>query len=186
MEKLTQSEVMEIVEVSETVKEIPNFSRYLCDIKKGMIWRKPTEKSQGKWLNPKANDIGYKMTSIINDEGKIEHVYLHEIVMSAAIEFPKIWWKTKNLEIDHRDRVKWHNNFSNLQLVTKSKNHENIEGRKPHRRLTKDEVEYIRDDYKLWSGKKIPFYKEKSDELGCVWQTIQYLILGYNYNVKKD
>lgn len=186
MENLNQ-EVVEVVEVSETVKEIPGFSKYLCDIEKGEIWRKPTDRLKGKWLNPQPNHIGYVMTSLINDEGElIKGVLVHEIVISAAIEFPKEWWNSKNLEIDHRDRKKWNNKFSNLQLVTKKKNHENIEDRKPRVRLTKEDVNYIMDSFKAWNGRKVQFYKTMSEEIGCVWQTVQYTVLGYVNNSKRD
>lgn len=185
MEKLNQ-EVMEVVEVSETIKEIPGFSRYLCDITKGKIYRKPTDILKGKWLNQSPNEIGYVGTTLVNDEGKKQFVYLHELVMSAAIDFPKSWWQSKNLEVDHRNRIKWQNDFDNLKLVTKKQNHENIGDRKVHRMLTKEEVNYIREDFEKWDGKKIPFYMEKARELGCVWQSVQYCILGYYHNTKKD
>lgn len=88
---------MEIVEVNETINEIPNFSRYLCDIETGRIWRKPTETSNGKWLKQSPNDIGYCVTSLKDDIGNLVHgMYVYELVMSAAIEFPE------NLGIDHR------------------------------------------------------------------------------------
>ncbi|TYS46749.1 HNH endonuclease [Bacillus infantis] len=175
------------VRVSETVKEIPGFSRYLCDTAKGKVYRKPTEKRKGKWLRQKPNDIGYVKTTLKSDDDKFEMVFIHELVMSATIEFPMNWWKTKNLEIHHRNRVKHDNAFKNLQLVTKEKNHELISNRKPSRRLTKEEVIYIFNSFADWVGRKGDFYKKMASELGCVWQTIQYTVLGYsNSKVTKD
>jgi hypothetical protein len=182
-----QFDVLEIVEVSETIKEIPGFSRYLCNIENGRIYRKPTETSKGKWLKQSPNDIGYCMTSLKDDNGKLVHgIYVHELVMSAAIEFPKSWWTTKNLEIDHRDRNKSNNNIGNLQLVTKVNNHKNIEGRKDKVRLSREDVKYIMSNFIEWEGRKIPFYKLMAEQFGCVWQTIQYTVLGYNNQSKLD
>jgi hypothetical protein len=181
MEKINQ-EVM----VSEFIKEIPNFSRYLCDIKEGKIYRKPTETTKGKWLKPKPNHIGYVMTTLKNDQGEFIRVLVHEVVMSAAIEHPKSFWTTKNLEIDHKDRNKSNNDFDNLWLRTKKQNHENIENRKASRMLNKDEVNYIFEQFEKWNGRKVKFYYHMAKEIGCVWQTIQYTILGYSNSSKRD
>lgn len=176
--------INEEVKVNETIKEIPGFSRYLADIEKGRVYRKQTDKLKGKWLRQSANDIGYVMTTLLSDENRKERIYIHEIVMSAAIEQPKSFWATKNLQIDHRDRNKGNNNFFNLHLVTKIQNHKNIENRKNQVRLSNKDVTFIKEAFSKWEGRKIQFYKLMAKEFGCVWQTIQYTLLGY-HNTRK-
>lgn len=172
----------EQVKVSESVKEIPGFSRYLIDIYEARVYRKPTDNKEGKWLKKiKPNDIGYCYTTLINDEGEYERISLHWLVVMAATESTKDFFTSKNLEVDHRFRDKSDNNFNRLKLVTKSQNHENIQDRKKPSRLSAEDVEFIREAFTYWEGRKIEFYKAMSAEFNVVWQTIQYTILGYNH-----
>ncbi|WP_026694097.1 HNH endonuclease [Peribacillus kribbensis] len=174
---------MEEVEANDTIKEIPGYSNYLADIEKGHIY----SKKLGKWLNSKPNDIGYVYNWLVDDQGESSPVGVHCAVMSAAIEFPISWWKAKNLQVDHRNRIKHDNCFANLKLVTKKKNHENIYDRKESKRLKKEDVQFIKEAFGLWTGRKIDFYKAMAEEFGCVWQTIQYTVLGYsNKNIVVD
>lgn len=172
---------MEEVKVNESIKEIPGFSRYLCDIESGMIYRKSTEKLKGKWLKQiKPNSVGYCYTTLVNDLEEYERISLQWLVMCAATESIKEFFTSKNLEIDHRDRNKANNNIHNLRLVTKKINHENIEDRKSQVRLSKNDVQFIKESFSKWEGRKIEFYKLMADRFGCVWQTIQYNLLGYS------
>ena len=170
----------EIIKESETIKEIPNFNRYLVNIETARIYRKSTDKVRGTWLKKlKPNDVGYCYTTLINDLNESERISLQWLVLCAAIEQKKEFFTSKNLEIDHRDRNKANNNIHNLRLVNKKSNHENIEERKKPVRLTKEDIEFIKEAYEHWEGRKIEFYKIISQELGCVWQTVQYNLLGY-------
>ncbi|WP_082341246.1 HNH endonuclease [Sporosarcina globispora] len=93
---------------------------------------------------------------------------------------PRNFFISKNLEIDHRDRNKANNSIHNLRLVTKKVNHENIEDRKSKVRLSKKDVQFIKESFSKWEGRKIEFYKLMAEKFGCVWQTIQYNLLGYS------
>lgn len=172
---------MEEVKANETVKEIPNFSRYLCDIEKGRIYRKATNTRKGTWLKEiKPNAVGYCYTTLINNDNQYERISLQWLVLCAATEHKKEFFTSKSLEIDHRDRNKSNNHINNLHLVHKNQNHENIDNRKKRVRLTYDDIQFMREAFKKWEGKKIEFYKLMSEEFGCVWQTVQYNLLGYN------
>lgn len=157
----------ESVKVSETIKEIPGFSRYLADISNGLIY----SKKQDKWLNPQPNDVGYVYTTLTNDFGKSKVVSVHSVIMTAAIESEPSFWLGKNLEIDHRDRNKAHNGFSNLHLCTKKMNHENVDhmAKGKSKNLTSEEVLFIKEAFKMWEGRKIEFYK-------LMQATIEYII----------
>lgn len=87
-----------------------------------------------------------------------------------------------NLEIDHLDKNRSNNTFSNLKLVTKSANHEKVQRAKNLRRLTKEEVTMIRAAFEEEKPKyKIEWYQAKEKELGLgCWQTIQYNVLNYS------
>jgi hypothetical protein len=163
----------------EFIKEIPNFSRYLADVENGKIYRKPTEKKSGKWLKNTPNAVGYCYVRLTNDDGRSVTVSVHSVIMSAAIESLPSFWLKMNLEIDHRNRKKHDNRFANLHLKTKKQNHENIERISISKRLSNEDVEYIHEEFSKWEGRKIEFYKLMAEQIGCVWQTIQYHLLGY-------
>lgn len=176
---MEECKMKEAGQVSETIKEIPGFSRYLADISNGLIY----SKKKDKWLNPQPNDVGYVYTTLTNDSGDLKVISVHSVIMSAAIESEPSFWLSKNLEIDHRDRNKANNRFSNLHLCTKKMNHENVDhvAKGKSKNLTSEEVLFIKEAFKMWEGRKIEFYKlmQAEFDLKC-WQTIQYNILGYN------
>jgi len=174
---------MEEVKVNDRIKEIPNFSRYLCDIYTARIYRKPTDKRKGAWLKKiKPNSVGYCYTTLKNDSDEFEGISLQWVVMCAATESTKEFFISKNLEVDHRDRNKENNHIHNLFLCNKNANMRNIGERKERsERLSESDIQYIFEQFKVWDGKKTDFYKKMADKFGCVWQTIQYLVLGINY-----
>lgn len=158
--------------------ELPGFSRYLVDIYTGRIYRKPTDKRTGAWLKKhRSNKIGYCYTTLINDLNEPERMGIHWCVICAATESTKDFFTSKNLQVDHKDRNKSNNNIHNLKLCTAKQNHENIYDRKKPVRLKQEDKEEIFKDFAEWEGKKTDFYQLKADKIGCVWQSIQYLIL---------
>ncbi|MGE1162571.1 HNH endonuclease [Peribacillus simplex] len=132
---------------------------------------------------PQPNDVGYVYTTLTDDFGDVKVISVHSVIMSAAIESEPSFWLSKNLEIDHCDRNKANNRFSNLHLCTKKMNHENIDhvAKGKSKNLTTKEVLFIKEAFKMWQGRKIEFYKlmQAEFDLKC-WQTIQYNILGYS------
>ncbi|MEK4922373.1 HNH endonuclease [Cytobacillus sp. FSL R5-0569] len=163
-----------------TIKEIPGYSMYLADIERGLIYSKKLV----KWLKPTVNDVGYVYNWLVDDNGEGKPVAVHKLIMSAAIEFPIDWWQSKNLEIDHRNKEKCDNNFNNLQLLSKKKNHSFITEKKKSTRLSDEDLKFIIEAFKNWDGKKIEFYKIMAEEFGCVWQTVQYNLKGYTKQSK--
>ncbi|MFU2014773.1 hypothetical protein ACM6Q7_06800 [Peribacillus butanolivorans] len=77
----------EAVKVSETIKEIPGFSRYLADISNGLLY----SKRQDKWLNPQPNDVGYVYTTLTNDYGEVKVISFYKLMQA---EFDLKCWQT--------------------------------------------------------------------------------------------
>lgn len=158
--------------------ELPGFSRYLVDIYSARIYRKPTDKREGAWLKKtSANKVGYCYTTLINDDNEPVRMGLHWIVLCAATESTKEFFTSKNLQVDHKDRIKSNNNIHNLKLCTAKQNHENIHNRKKPGRLNQEAKEVILQEFTEWEGKKTDFYQQQADRHGVVWQSIQYMIL---------
>lgn len=163
---------------SEVWKVIPGFSRYQIDVNSGRIFDTYRE----KLIVANPNAIGYVYADVENDEGEREIHPVHRLVMIAMIEKEMKFLKGLNLEIDHRNKIRHDNRASNLCLVTKKQNHQNVSRVKGIRRLTKEEVLELRESFERDNPKqKIEWYKVKAEELGLgCWQTVQYNILNYS------
>jgi len=181
------------VKPSAMIKEIPNFSRYLANLRTGKIYKKATGDKPGRYLNLNPNAVGYIYGSFINDSGERVAMSVHTIILGAAVETDpsKPFWLKMNLEIDHLNSCKSDCRFENLHLTTKKLNHQKVDRSTPKSKKLEDEVVIsVREAFKEWveSGKpKIEFYKIKSKELGMnSWQTAQYLCLNRSYKKVKS
>lgn len=95
---------------------------------------------------------GYKRVTLWKD-GKQKKYFIHVLVATYFVDNNN---KEKNTSVDHIDRDITNNNYWNLQWVTLSRN-----SGQSKTKLTKEEVLFIRENYKRGNGTKI------AKELNC-------------------
>ncbi|NCT23850.1 hypothetical protein GWR57_07295 [Bacillus subtilis subsp. subtilis] len=175
--------VSEKVDLS-TLKVVPGHTKYFCDIEAGKVYSTVSN----RWLNPKPNDIGYVMTALKTDAGKNNPYYMHEIVMMAACEVTKDFWREKNLEIDHIDMDKSNNSFANLKFTTRALQYDKRVKEKMSQRklLTENEVKEIREAFTYWEDAKLAFCKQMASVYGCAFQTVQSIINNKTHKVEAE
>lgn len=79
--------------------------------------------SKGRKLKPHiSKSLGYRMVTLISNEGKKNVCYLHQLM---AMSFLDKDYKSKGLVVDHINRDRADSRLSNLRLVTQSENLEN-------------------------------------------------------------
>lgn len=129
-------------EVKE-LKELPNFSRYLVDIKNGRVFDKLNE----DWKRNTINANGYVYHTLRNEDDESITMSLHQIVMDASLE--GFDYRKLNLVIHHVNNDKSDCRFENLHLTTQSNNvKQRILTKKP-KCLNPDEIESLHNDFKL-------------------------------------
>lgn len=79
--------------------------------------------------------------------------YIHKLVALAFIENDD---KINKTQVDHIDMNLTHNYIKNLEWVTPRENQDRRNSIKPSMaKLSKEDVKYIRENYKLWREGKI-------------------------------
>ncbi|MBU9724140.1 MULTISPECIES: hypothetical protein [Bacillaceae] len=186
-------------EILESTLPLPEFDKhYRIDIELGRIY----SLLSGKWLGQKAKGIrknGYLMTTLKRNDGARVGMYIHEAVYSAWKQEPKSSWRENSyttdregnlipfpLTINHKDRDKLNNNYNNLEKIIHKEQFtpdvvEDIKSKK--RRLTKDEVIMIRQEFAEWEDGKTNFCLMMKDRLGVSFNTIESVI---NYKSHKN
>nr|BDD43635.1 hypothetical protein 4 [Bacillaceae bacterium] len=165
---------------------IPGFSpdMYLCHCPSGSVY----SLLSNKWLLQEARGTGdnsqYLMTSLKGLDGKIHHLYLHEIVMSSHMGIHKLEWRAMGLQVDHIDNLDTKNcSVSNLRLTSDIGNKKNSRDRFWNKvRLSFETAQELREEFKEWTGSKVEWYRLKGEELGVTARSVQNIILGYTYN----
>lgn len=165
---------------------IPGFSpeMYLCHCLTGRVYSLVSK----KWLLEDAKGTGddsrYLMTTLKGLDGSVHHVYLHEIVMSSYMGMKKSDWRSMGLEVDHINNLDTKNcAISNLRLASSEANKKNSRDRFWNKtRLSPEVAEQLREEFNVYTGSKIEWYKIKANELGVSARSIQNVILGYTYN----
>jgi hypothetical protein len=103
--------------------------RITVDLKRGMVWGR-----RGKALKASLNKDGY-LTTCITFEGKRYNFYIHEIIAVAG------GMDIIGFTVNHKDEIKLHNWFSNLEPMTQGDN------KRYSSKLTWEQVREIRQLY---------------------------------------
>ena len=96
--------------------QIPGFPDYYVD----NIEIVSMKYGKRRVLSHSIDSSGYKLVSL-SMHGKVKTQSLHRLI--ARVHLPDF---SEDLEVDHIDRDKTNNNISNLRMVTKAKNLQNI------------------------------------------------------------
>lgn len=139
-------------------------------------------------LGLRVNHNGYLTTTIIVN-GKAKNFFVHRLVAYAFVGKPN----NPNLEINHIDGDKQNNIPENLEWVTSSYNTQhsydnNLQDTKTlsircsARRLTLDQIHYIKENWKKVNtskrGSKMKFYNEMAKKFNVEYTTIYRTISG--------
>jgi hypothetical protein len=133
-----------------TYKEIPGFPGYRVG-DDGTVWTRqpnamgPVDET-GEWRQLKGGITtgGYRQIGLWRD-GKKYFTSAHALVLSAFVG-PR----PEGMEVCHNNGVKLDNRLCNLRWGTRSENMADrlVQGWKPNVRLSRSEVEEIREDYR--------------------------------------
>lgn len=174
-------------EVRNEMTPIPGFksTEYLAHCPSGQVY----SLLSGKWLlqdNPKGTGGSgncYLMTSLKNENGVSDRMYLHEMIMSSYMGISKEDWRAMGLEIDHIDNEKTKDcSISNLRLVSSSGNKKNSRDRNWNKtRLSMEIANEIREEFKTYEGSKVEWYVETGKRYLVSARSIQNIILGQTY-----
>ncbi|ADU30342.1 HNH endonuclease [Evansella cellulosilytica] len=186
-------------EILDNTAPLPEFDQhYRVDLEKGRIYSLVTK----RWLGEKAQGIRkneYKMTTLKRNDGYNIRMYVHEVVYSAGSQQTKSEWREKSfttdkdgklipfpLTVNHKNRNKHDNAYSNLILCPHKQQFtpdviEDIVSKR--KRLTKDEVIMIRQEFLEWEGTKTDFCLMMKDIVGVSFNTIESII---NYKSHKN
>lgn len=165
---------------------IPNFSRYLADLDRGIVF----SLRSNKWLNPRANKrFGYVYSTLINDNNEATPISLHQLMMSAHKQVQPQDWQRFGLEIDHVDGIKDNNNIDNLRLIRHTEQYCSRVRKKMSeantRRLTVEDVKAIKMTKEtleaLEEYKQSDFCNHYSKELDVTYSTIENVVNGKSY-----
>lgn len=157
--------------------------KYTVDINNGLVYQKTDDGLVLKEANP--NSIGYCYVRLNDVDGGTRSYPVHQVVMAAMLEMQIGEWKKFGFnEVNHKKVGEEYRSFNawwNLELDTRSGNMQ--KARKSHnkRRLTKDEVRQLREEFKSVKKNKMDWYFARAAELGCSYTTVQYNVLGF-YN----
>lgn len=136
-----------------------------------------------KIMKPSINKKGYHQYRLItkNGNGDCVRPYIHKLVALAYIKNDDI----KKNQIDHLDMNKEHNYIGNLEWVT---NAENMRRRNKMvgytgSKLSKEDIKYIKDNYKIWREGKI--WKSTAKDMALKFnvdpKTITNVVNGLSY-----
>ena len=130
------------LEEGEHFKQHPDYSDYIFT-DHGRVYSTKAKRFVG-YLN---QGNGYRQVTLNPPRGagnlKSNPVYIHKMVMQLFGP-PK---PSPEYEIDHRDTCSTNNNIENLRWITHVENLYNRNPYKPHNRITKAEVNTVKDWY---------------------------------------
>lgn len=141
----------------------------------GTLWN-------SKWTEPRILKIHYNQKGYCRVKVKLKDksrlVAVHRIVASTFIKKPKT---TMKLEVNHKDKNRSNNHVDNLEWKDHSSNvrYSKVGLPNPHRKLSPDEVRYIRKNY----IKNHPKFGSKplSEKFGISQRALLTLLKGETY-----
>lgn len=162
--------------------QIPNHSRYYCNLEEGKIY--DTKRETFLIANPNRN--GYCYTSIANDQGEYKKYSVHTIIMMCYMGYNKPYWLDKKLEVHHINTIKSDNSIFNLSLIDRNAQYQcaitkkNIANRS-NKRLKKEDVAELKRDWINWEGTKPEFCWHWSKKLRIEYRSIHNILVGHTY-----
>lgn len=170
----------------DTPRVIDGLSRYEINLRKGEVkdnWRNIV-------LKPKPNARGYCYLNLQKDNNERLVISVQKLMMLAAFEgfdYRKLF-KGLNLIVDHIDKNRSNNFWSNLKITTQSNN---LKGRSTSPKfLTEEELEKMVSMFELVEqakhGEKHSVYDYIASSIGCSSHTVQVKFLEWKKKQTKS
>lgn len=163
----------------EVLHDIPRYSRYAADLKKGKIW----DKKNNRWVVANPNFNEYCLANVVGDDGERRSVGVHVLIMRAAFAIGSghyFNWEMMGLEVDHLNFDRKNNKVENLILEKVAINRARRSIPRCTKRLYKEAIGLLREEYKqLKHGEKMEWFRAKGLEYGVSHRCIQDNCLGY-------